>query len=169
ITWLGIYKVATPGTRLGDNSTVRLDLENEPQPDAVLLIDPRAGGQTRFSDDGYVEGAPELVVEIAASSAAIDLRDKKRAYRRNGVQEYVVWQVLDRHLDWFRLQAEDYVNLQPDSEGILRSIVFPGLWLALPALLAGDMTQVLATLQQGLQSPDHTAFVQRLAGNLSQG
>ncbi|MCS6815437.1 MAG: Uma2 family endonuclease, partial [Cyanobacteria bacterium] len=96
VGWLWNYKVATPGTRLGDNSTVRLDLDNEPQPDAILLIDPRAGGQTRFSADGYIEGAPELVIEIAASSAAIDLRDKKRAYRRNGVQEYVVWQVLDR-------------------------------------------------------------------------
>ncbi len=167
ITWLGIYKVATPGTRLGDNSTVRLDLDNEPQPDAILLIDPRAGGQTQFSADGYVEGAPELVIEIAASSATIDLRDKKRAYRRNGVQEYMVWQVLDRHLDWFCLQEGDYIPLQPDSEGILRSIVFPGLWLALPALLAGEMTQVLATLQRGLQSPEHEAFAQQLATTLA--
>ncbi len=169
IIWLGIYKVATPGTRLGDNSTVRLDLDNEPQPDAVLLIDPRAGGQTRFSADGYVEGAPELVVEIAASSAAIDLRDKKRVYRRNGVQEYLVWQVLDRHLDWFHLHNGDYISLQPDSEGILRSAICPGLWLALPALLAGEMTQVLATLQQGLQSPEHASFVQQLATTLASG
>lgn len=167
IGWLWNYKVATPGTRLGDNSTVRLDLDNEPQPDAILLIDPLAGGQTRFSDDGYIEGAPELVVEVAASSAAIDLRDKKRAYRRNGVQEYMVWQVLDRQLDWFHLQDGDYIHQQPDSDGILRSVVFPGLWLALPALLAGDMTQVLATLQQGLQSPDHAAFVQQLAATLA--
>ncbi len=130
IGWLWSYKVATPGTRLGDNSTVRLDLDNELQPDAILLIDPRAGGQTRFSTDGYIEGAPELVIEIAASSATIDLRDKKRAYRRNGVQEYLVWQVLDRKLDWFHLQNGDYSPLQPDSAGILRSPMFPGLWLA---------------------------------------
>ena len=168
ITWLGNYKVATPGTRLGDNSTVRLDLDNEPQPDAILLIDPRAGGQTRFSADGYVEGAPELVIEIAASSAAIDLRDKKRVYRRNGVQDYLVWQVLDRKFNWFHLQQGDYIPLQPDSEGILRSTVFPGLWLALPSLLAGDMAKVLATLQQGLQSPEHEAFVQQLQAQIPQ-
>jgi Uma2 family endonuclease len=84
ITWLGVYRAFTPNIALGDNPTVRLDRENEPQPDAVLLIEERAGGQARLSDDDYVEGAPELVAEIAASSASIDLGDKKRAYRRNG-------------------------------------------------------------------------------------
>jgi Uma2 family endonuclease len=92
--WLGNYKVATPGVRLGDNPTVRLDLDNEPQPDAILLIDAACGGQSHLGTDGYVEGAPELVAEVAASSATKDLYDKKRAYRRNGVQEYIVWQVL---------------------------------------------------------------------------
>jgi len=163
ITWLGTYRAATPGTRLGDNPTVRLDADNELQPDAVLLIDPRVGGKARFSADGYLEGAPELVVEIAASSATIDLRDKKRVYRRNGVQEYGVWQVLDGQLDWFCLQAGEYIPQQPDASGILRSAVFPGLWLAVSALLAGEMAQVLATLQQGLQSSEHAAFKQQLA------
>jgi Uma2 family endonuclease len=88
MTWLGVYATATPGVVLGDNPTVRLDLDNEPQPDAVLLIEAACGGQARISEDDYVEGAPELVIEIAASSAAIDLHDKKHAYRRNGVKEY---------------------------------------------------------------------------------
>ena len=87
IIWLGNYKVSTPGVELADNTTVRLDLDNEPQPDVVLLIDERLGGQARISDDDYIEGAPELVAEVAASSAAKDLHDKKRAYWRNGVQE----------------------------------------------------------------------------------
>jgi len=110
-----------------------------------------------------VEGAPELVVEIAASSAAIDLGDKKRAYRRNGIQEYIVWQVFDKRLDWFSLQEGEYVPLPVDGDGIIRSRVFPGLWLAVEDLLAGTMVQVLAILQQGLASPDHAALVQQLS------
>jgi len=119
ITWLGVYKAMTLGVRMGDNPTVRLDLDNEPQPDAVLLIDAAAGGRSRFSEDGYIEGAPELIAEVAASSAAYDLYDKKTVYRRNGVQEYIVWQVLDQKLDWFVLQDEEYILQQPDESGIV--------------------------------------------------
>jgi Uma2 family endonuclease len=163
ITWLGTYKVMTPGARLGDNSTVRLDLDNEPQPDAVLLIDEAAGGQSRLGEDGYVEGAPELVVEVAASSTANDLYDKKTAYRRNGIREYIVWQVLDQKLDWFALKEGSYNSLEPDQSGIIRSEVFPGLWLAVSALLNGNMATVLAVVQEGLNSPEHSAFVKQFS------
>ncbi|MCC3413321.1 MAG: Uma2 family endonuclease [Microcoleus sp. PH2017_29_MFU_D_A] len=161
--WLWTYKIATPGVRLGDNPTVRLDVDNEPQPDAVLLIDAQRGGQTCLSDDGYIEGAPEFVAEISASTATIDLRDKKRVYRRSKVKEYLVWQVTDRRIDWFSLQEEEYISLVPDAAGIIRSRVFPGLWLAVSALLDGDMPSALATLQTGLNSDAHQEFVQQLA------
>jgi len=160
--WLGTYKIATPHVRLGDNPTVRLDLDNEPQPDAVLLIDSRAGGRSYLGDGGYLEGAPELIAEIAASSAAIDLRDKKRAYRRNGVQEYIVWQVFDQKINWFSLQDEDYCSLPPSEEGIIQSQIFPGLWLNVEALISRDMPTVLAGLQRGLSSADHQSFVEKL-------
>jgi Uma2 family endonuclease len=163
MTCLGFYAAFTPYTRIGDNPTVRLDMDNEPQPDAVLLIDSRHGGQTRLSDDGYIEGAPELVVEIAASTATIDLRDKKRVYRRSLVKEYLVWQVMDRRIDWFSLQEEEYISLLPDAAGIISSGVFPGLWLAVSALLEGDMSRAIATLQAGLNSDAHQEFVQQLA------
>lgn len=162
IIWLGNYKVATPGIELGIEPTVRLDLDNEPQPDAVLMIEEQAGGQARLSEDDYIEGAPELVAEIAASSAAIDLGDKKRAYRRNGIKEYIVWQVFEQRLDWFYLQEGEYVPLPVDEDGVVRSQVFPGLWLAVDELLAGNMGRVLAVLQEGLAAPEHTAFVQQL-------
>ena len=162
LTWLGTYETATPSISLAIEPTVRLDLDNEPQPDAVLLIDQAAGGQARVSDDDYIEGAPELVVEIAASSVAIDLHAKKQAYRRNGVKEYIVWQVLDQKLTWFYLEQGEYLELEPDDDGIMRSRVFPGLWLAVAKLLAGNKQAVVHILQTGLQSPEHGAFVQQL-------
>jgi Uma2 family endonuclease len=162
MAWLVVYETATPGVEVGDNPTVRLDLNNEPQPDAVLLISEQAGGQSRLSEDDYLEGAPELIVEIAASSVAIDLHDKKRAYQRNGVQEYLVWQVHDQKLEWFYLQAGEYHSLSTDNNGVMRSQFFPGLWLAADDLLTGNMARVLAVLQEGLASPEHTVFVQQL-------
>ncbi|MGB3403078.1 MAG: Uma2 family endonuclease [Microcoleaceae cyanobacterium] len=155
--WLWTYKIATPGVRLGDNPTVRLDFDNEPQPDAVLLIDSQFDGQSRLSSEGYIEGAPELVAEVSASTATIDLRDKKRAYRRNGVKEYIVWQISDSKLDWFALENEDYISLIPE-DGIIKSRVFPGLWLAVSSLIEGDMAQVMATLQTGLAASEHQGF-----------
>jgi Uma2 family endonuclease len=160
--WLWSYRIATPGVRLGDNPTVRLDSDNEPQPDAILLIDAACGGQSHLGADGYVEGAPELVAEVAASSATKDLYDKKRAYRRNGIQEYIVWQVFESAVSWFSLNDGEYVALTPDAAGIIQSQVFPGLWLDVSALVSGNMPQVLAVLQTGLSSVEHQAFVQQL-------
>jgi Uma2 family endonuclease len=162
MTWLGTYWVATPGVDLQDNTTVRLDADNEPQPDALLRLEPEVGGNSRISDDDYVEGAPELIAEIAASSASYDLNAKLNVYRRNGVQEYIVWQMYENRLDWFSLQEGRYVSLQPDETGVIRSSVFPGLWLAVNALREGDLAQVLAVLQQGIQTVDHQTFVERL-------
>ncbi len=158
--FLLVYAIATPGTSGADNTTVRLDLDNEPQPDTFLRIE--QGGRSTISEDGYVERAPELVVEVAASSASYDLHDKLRAYRRNGVQEYVVWRVLDGGLDWLALREGRYERLEPDAAGVLRSEVFPGLWFNIPSLLKGELAAVLATLQEGLASAEHAAFVERL-------
>ena len=156
IGWLWNYRIHTPGIKLGIEPTIRLDQDNEPQPDGVLLIDESLGGKSRITDDDYIEGAPELVAEIADSSAAYDLYDKKKAYKRNGIQEYIVWQSLENKLDWFGLHDSEYILLQPDVEGIIKSQVMPGLWLSVTALLAGDMVKVLEVLQTGLNSPEHT-------------
>lgn len=165
VTWLGVYRTATPGVSAADNTTTRLDLDNEPQPDALLRIE--VGGSSTIGEDGYIEGAPELVAEIATSSAAIDLGAKQNAYRRNGVQEYLVWQTFENRLSWFRLQAEEFVLIEPDTDGIIRSRVFPGLWLNVSALLEGRMIEVLNGLQAGIADLAHQAFVQDLAGRLS--
>ena len=167
--WLFNYWQATPGIELMDNPTVRLDADNEPQPDACLRIEESIGGQSRVTEDDYIEDAPELIVEIAASSASYDLHDKKQVYRRNGVQEYLVWRVLDQAFDWFVLQDGTYISLPIDADGILRSRVFPGLWLAVNYLLAGDLTQVVAALKLGLESPEYLAFQQSLGTKLNQG
>ncbi|MDY6900901.1 MAG: Uma2 family endonuclease [Cyanobacteriota bacterium] len=165
ILWLGTYKITVPGLILGDNCTVRLDLDNEPQPDVVLFFDKKNGGQACISEDDYIEGSPELIAEVAASSASNDLYDKKNAYRRNGVLEYIVWQVFENKLDWFYLQNGEYVSLEPDLEGIIKSNIFPGLWLATSALLAGKMNQVIQVLQQGLNSPEHAEFIKQRTVN----
>jgi len=162
IGWLLVYESETPGAYLADNTTVRLDADNEPQPDALLRIEPEVGGNSRITADDYIEGAPELIVEVAASSASYDLNDKLNAYRRNGVQEYIVWQSYENRLDWFRLEEGRYVSLEPDEAGIIKSRVFPGLWLAVNALREGNLAEVLAVLQQGIQTAEHQAFVQRL-------
>lgn len=160
---VGFYETETPGVELYNNSTVRLDLDNEPQPDLCLIIAPESGGQTRFSPDDYIEGAPELCIEIAASTAAYDMHQKKRAYRRNGVREYLVWLTEDRRFVLWELKEGDYCEIAPDTGGILKSRVFPGLWFDSEALLAGNLKQALAVLQHGLASGDHASFSTALA------
>ena len=161
--WVSTYELLTPGVLSGVAGSIRLDLDNEPQPDVALLIDPKRGGNAKISDDDYIEGAPELVAEISASTVSIDMHMKRRVYLRNGVSEYVVWGVYDGAIDWFALRESDYQLLPADSNGIIRSVAFPGLWLDAIALLSGDLVRVLRVLQDGITTPEHTEFVNRLA------
>jgi len=159
---LWLYEVNTPGVTGSDNATVRLDLDNEPQPDGLLYIEPDYGGRVRVDQDDYINGAPELAAEITASTVSIDLGKKLHVYRRNEVQEYIVWRVQDRAIDWFSLKEGSYQRLEATPDGIVKSQVFPGLWLDLAAIVRGDFVRAHAVLQQGLQSPEHAAFVEKL-------
>ncbi|MBI4787990.1 MAG: Uma2 family endonuclease [Chloroflexi bacterium] len=163
VGWLGTYSASTPGVDAANNATVRLDLDNEVQPDALLRLETDSGGHSRITADDYIEGAPELIVEIAGTSAAIDLHDKLRAYRRNGIQEYIVWRVYTKRIDWLRLSEGEYVALPSDDAGVVHSQVFPGLRLSVSRLIEGDLAAVLAELQNGLASPEHAAFIEKLA------
>jgi Uma2 family endonuclease len=159
--WIGNYEEETPGTQGADNSTVRLDLDNEPQPDVLLRIVTEAGGSSWISEDDYLEGSPEFTAEVASSSASYDCHAKKNAYRRNGVREYLIWLVRENRLEWWRLVEGEYLPLEPQN-GIYRSEVFPGLWLDGEALLQADWKRVRETLAQGIASPEHAAFVEEL-------
>jgi Uma2 family endonuclease len=161
--WLAAYSFATPGTRVGANGTVKLDADNVPQPDAALRILEECGGASHLDQEGYLVGAPELVVEIAASSSSIDLHDKLRAYRRNGIKEYLVWRTVEDAFNWFILREGNYQPQLPDTKGLCHSAEFPGLVLNVPALLARNGAAVLATLHASLKSKAHHAFVAELA------
>ena len=146
--WLSLYAFDTPGVRLSANASVRLDWNNEPQPDTLLRIDP--GGRSQLDEDGYLIGAPELVVEVAASSASRDLNEKLAVYERHGVQEYLVWRTVDQCIDWFERVEGTYQPLPVDDHGVVHSHVFPGLALAVDALLANDLARVRATLEEAM-------------------
>ena len=160
--WLGTYLASTKGIWFADNTTVRLDAENEVQPDACLCLPEQSGGQTKVSKDDYLEGAPELIVEIAASSTSYDMHQKKRVYARNGVKEYLVFQVYEQKVDWIVWREGEYEPLTSDEQGIWRSELFPGLWLNAAAFWDDDLATLLQVLQHGLATPEH----QTLAASL---
>jgi Uma2 family endonuclease len=161
-TWLGTYCGATPGIKCAANSTVRLGVRNVAQPDALLLILPEHGGKAQIDSEGYIIGSPELVVEVAASSSAIDAYEKRDAYAAAGAQEYLLWRTYDSAMDWWYLENGQY-QLLPIDGAVIRSKVFPGLWLDWAALLHRNRAVVMTCLQRGLESDEHKAFVQALA------
>jgi Uma2 family endonuclease len=143
--WLGTYALELPEAECMDNATLLLDGVVEVQPDAMLWR-PKVDGPY-LNARGFVEGPPQLVVEVAASSASYDLHEKKEAYRRNGIPEYVVWRVLNKTIDWFRLEGGQYVLIQPDADGLIESEQFPGLKLHVQSMVDGDLKTVLAHLR----------------------
>jgi Uma2 family endonuclease len=157
---LGVYEQATPGIELLDNATAILGEESEPQPDLILRILTAYGGQSRETEKDYIEGPPELVAEVAHSSLAIDLHQKRIDYKQAGVQEYLVLSVEDERLHWFSFKSGREIT--PNAMGISRSRVYPGLWIDGAALLAQDSARVQEVMQQGLASREHAAFVKRL-------
>lgn len=163
VYWLSNYRAFTPGIRAGSTCTVRLDRNNEPQPDAILFVDPAKGGQAEIDEEDFVAKAPEFVAEVATDDAGIDLQKKLPVYRRNEVREYVVWRVYDDAIDWFVLHGGAYEQIPADEAGIRKSENFPGLWLDSAALRRGDLPAVFQTVQLGLASPEHVQFVERLA------
>ena len=157
----------TPGVEVGDNTTILLGEEGEPQPDLYLRILPDYGGQSKTTideengEDEFVDGAPELIAEIAHSSVAIDLHAKREDYRRYGVREYFVLSLKEQQLRWFDLPNDQELRIRDD--GILRAKTFPGLWIHGPALLAKNVEQFMGTLHQGLATPEHESFVRELS------
>ena len=160
-TWLGRYAVSTPGCEAGCNGTW-LMLDDAPQPDADLCILPECGGQSG-DEGGYCAGAPELVAEVCRSSRDYDLGPKMELYRAAGVQEYLTVILGESQVLWRRLVGGRYVLLKPHANGVVRSEVFPGLWLDPEALLANKGARVQEVLDQGLKSPEHEEFVRGLA------
>lgn len=161
--WLMTYWVSTPGIEGSDNATVRLDLDNEPQPDLLLRRITR--GQSQIDADGFIDGAPELVVEVASSSTAYDLHQKLEVYRRHGVREYIVWRTRDNAVDWFILRDGRYERLPLAADNVYKSETFPGLWLGAAALTRGDLATVLTVLHTGLSTREHEDFVKQLTEN----
>lgn len=164
IGWMSAYRLHTPGMGGGVSSSIRLDMDNEPQPDGVLFIEAERGGHAFVDAADCIAGSPELAAEVSARTTRLDLKTKFKVYRRNEVREYLIWRVVKKKIDWYSLRDGKYELLPPGREGILRSAVFPGLWLDAKALVRGDLTRVHEALQQGLQSREHAQFVVRLKG-----
>lgn len=161
--WLVHYKRFTKGVRSSGNATTILGNFGEVQPDCQLRIPEELGGQTRIVG-GYISGPPEFVVEVGKSSRKKDLGPKKADYERAGVAEYLFLGIEPDEVRWFVRREGRFVDLTPGPEGFFRSDVFPGLWLDPRAFFFGDMEGVIAVLEQGLATPEHAAFVARLAG-----
>jgi Uma2 family endonuclease len=159
--WLAYYGQATPGCSTGNNSTW-LMLDNAPQPDAYLRILPSHGGQSG-DEARYCTGAPELAVEICLTSTEVDFGPKRKLYQRAGVREYITIETFKKRIVWRVLVDGVYMLQETPPDGILRSLVFPGLWLDVAAFWAGDGAKMLAALNAGLASEEHQRFVERLA------
>lgn len=159
--WLWLYQQSTPGCQAGSDTTWRMTASDVPQPDVFLRILPAFGGQSR--DDGYLAtGAPELAVEVSGSTTSRDLGIKLELYRSQGVREYLSIVLYPKQVLWRRLVRGNYQDIEPGEDGLIRSRVFPGLWLD-PAAIWDPRKSLRAALELGLQSPEHAAFARKLA------
>ena len=159
--WVAVYSWNTLETEAGTNLTYLFSSKNVPQPDQSLRILPAHGGRTK--DEGNLNaGPPELAIEVSVSSLSFDLGDKLTMYELEKVQEYLIVDVKNQQIHWHQLVDNKYQRLESDDTGVLKSIVFPGLWLHGQALFDRDAVLLQNVLQQGLQSPEHADFVEQL-------
>ena len=161
---LAAYELETPGVEASSPATAMIGEDDDPEADCHLLVLPEYGGQTRFTEDGYVDGCPELMVEVAASSLRTDLVEKRAVYERGGAKEYVVWATERRAFHFFVRDGDRLLDARPDNGGVFRSRAFPGLWIDCDALLDRDLRRAAATLNEGVRAPEHADFVSELRG-----
>jgi hypothetical protein len=154
------YMGATPGTQAASDATTILDDQAEPQPDLLLRILPEYGGRTSDDDEQYLHNGPEFVAQIAHSTLALDLGARREDCERAGVGEYLVVDIPDVSFHWFDFRRG--VQITASRGGAFRSRVFPGLWIDPAALFAGDVARLTEVIQEGIASPAHGRFVQRL-------
>lgn len=121
----------------------RIAERSELQPDVVVMRDPTQGGRAQVDPDGYLTGAPELVIEVAVASLKRDLEQKRRLYERAGVQEYLVWEAEARRLHAWSLKYGRYALPELHTEGVWCSQAFAGLYLDVSALGQLDLAGVL--------------------------
>jgi len=146
--WIGHYAMYHPTLIGSDNATIRLNGDNDPQPDLCLL---RVNGQTHFDDDGFIVGAPEMIVEVAGSSASYDFSEKRDVYESAGVGEYLVFETIEGRIAWWQSKDGQFVDILP--EGVIyKSVLFPGLWLDADALRSASSVKLIQTLQKGIES-----------------
>jgi hypothetical protein len=100
-----------------------------------------------------------MVIEIADRSRHQDLTVKRDIYRNQGVREDLVICVEPTEIRWFVWPDGER---QLDADGILKSHVFPGLWIDSHALFQEQTSALIETLQTGLKTPAHAAFVQHM-------
>jgi Uma2 family endonuclease len=167
--WLGEFAEATPGTDALLGNTQILGPDSEPEPDGCLFVLPEYGGQVYVDEDDYLNGAPELIVEVSSATESIDLNRKKLDYQKAGVREYVVLALRTQQVFWFVRQRGKYKEVPLPADGVFRSRVFPGLWLDAEAILRTDRRRVLVALREGLASPEHAAFVAKLEKRAPKG
>jgi Uma2 family endonuclease len=168
IMWLGQYPEDTSGVQVLDNASAILGWKSEPQPDCLLRILPECGGR-RSDERGYVVGAPELVVEVAKATRYVDLGPKLGEYERVGVLEYIVRAVDPDEILWFTQEQGVLIQRAVGEDGLYHSTVFPGLWLDPQALIRGDTRRQRAVVDLGCATPEHAAFVARLAAARTSG
>lgn len=157
---LWVYKAATPGVELLDSATIILGKGTEVQPDLALRLLPEWGGQSSTNPEGYITGAAELMAEVSHSTLSLDMNKKKVDYQRAGVREYIVLCIEEKELYWFDFRLGR--PIKPNRRGIMRSHVFPGLWIDPRAMMDRDSSRIMAVAQQGVASREHAAFVKRL-------
>ena len=162
--WIASYYLKTPHVRGGPNGSIILNENNELQPDLLMHIESAAGGNASLNEEGFLIGAPELVIEVSHTSSSIDMGPKMKAYQSNGVAEYLIWKVKEKEIQWLALKDGNYSQL-PIERDLLKSEVFPGLWLNVSALFKQELEQVEATLRSGMESEAYLNFVKELNSN----
>jgi Uma2 family endonuclease len=128
------YTGLHPDCETANDSTWIIDKSSTVQPDCFLRY---VQGNSWLDEQSYLRGAPELVVEISASTVSMDSHQKKANYERAGVREYIVWRVIDKVIDIWRYddQTKSFLAAPPNADRIWSSAVFPGLVLDLAAVM----------------------------------
>ena len=111
---------------------VRFDEGNIYQPDILYIEESRKDEIVK----DFVEGAPDLIIEILSpSNAYYDLRQKKEVYEKYGVKEYIIIDPIAQNADLYLLkEGAYYLHQRSAKDEHLNSTLLKGFSINLKQL-----------------------------------
>jgi hypothetical protein len=156
------YRILTPGLYACINIGVKINGQIE-YPDLIVMVN--SGNKKQCEPDyenNYFNGPPNFIVDIEEDTSSAFLKNRKKLFAFSGVEEYLIVNEALTKIEWNRLIKDEFQEIYPDDDGIIKSSGLPGLWIPINELKKRNYWAVMASIEHGTTRTGHHKLMQTI-------